>query len=73
MSDVVKKELADFLGIEVDDIEDDYSLTEDLHMKAVELTDFTEELSKKDYPTSELDFTEIETVLDLIDFFVQHQ
>lgn len=69
----LKKDLADFLGIEVDDIEDEYSLTEDLHMKPTDLTDFTEELSKKGYPTENLNFTEIETFNDLADFFIQHQ
>ena len=62
----VRKALADFLGIEPDDIEDDFSLIEDLHMKPTDLTDFMEVLEKMKI-SSELDLTEIETFADLID------
>jgi len=64
--------LADFLGIEPDDIEDDFSLTEDLHMKATDLTDFVEILSKKGIDTESMDFTEIDTFTDLIDSITFH-
>ncbi len=73
IANIIKKELSDFLGIEIEDMEDDFSLTEDLHMKPTDLTDFLEVLSKKNFPTDKLDFTELETVADLVDFFVQHQ
>jgi acyl carrier protein len=68
-----KKELADFLGIEPDDIENDFSLTEDLHMKPTDLTDFMEILSKMNFDTNSIDLTEIETFSDLIDALTQHQ
>lgn len=73
ITNLIKKELSDFLGIDVEDIEDDFSLIEDLHMKPTDLTDFQEVLTKKNFPTEKLDFTEIETVEDLVDFLVQHQ
>ena len=73
ITNLIKKELSDFLGIEVEDIEDDFALVEDLHMKPTDLTDFQEILTKKNFPTEKLDFTEIETVEDLVDFLVQHQ
>lgn len=73
ITNLIKKELADFLGIEIEDIEDEFFLTEDLHMKPTDLTDFVENLSKKSFPTDQLDLTEIETVSDLVDYFVQHQ
>lgn len=73
ITNLIKRELSNFLGIDIEDIEDDFSLTEDLHMKPTDLTDFIETLSKKNFPTDQLDFTEIETVEDLIDYFVQHQ
>jgi acyl carrier protein len=69
----IRKLLADFLGIEPDDVEDDFSLTEELHMKATDLTDFMEILSTKGFDTESLDFTEIETFSDLIDELTQHQ
>jgi acyl carrier protein len=69
----VKKILSNLLGIEPDDIENDFSLTEDLHMKPDDLTDFLEILSKMDFNTEQIDFTEIETFSDLIDYLIQHQ
>lgn len=69
----IKGELSNFLGIEPDDIENDFSLTEDLHMTPAELTDFIELLSKMDFVTKDIDFTEIETFSDLIDTLTQHQ
>lgn len=68
----VKKKLADFLGIEPDDIEDDFSLTEDLHMQPAEITDFTQILSDMGFYTEKLDFSEIETFSDLIEAIALH-
>ena len=63
----IRKLLADFLGIEPEDVEDDFSLTEDLHMKSTDLTDFSLNLSKEGFEAEDLDFTEIETFTDLVD------
>ncbi len=63
----VKVELADYLGIDIEDVEDDSVLTEDLHMKATDLTDFGELLSSKNYDTASLDFSQVETFLDLVE------
>lgn len=73
ISNLVKGKLADYLGIESGDIEDDFSLTEDLHMKPTDLTDFIEMLGSMNFDTSSLDFTEIETFTDLIDNLTNHQ
>ncbi|KKR44852.1 MAG: hypothetical protein UU51_C0007G0013 [Microgenomates group bacterium GW2011_GWC1_41_20] len=73
ISESTKKELANFLGIEPEDIENDFSLTEDLHMKPTDLTDFMEMLSKMNFDTDKIDLTEIETFSDLIDALTQHQ
>lgn len=67
----VKKALADYLGIEIEDVEDDFSLAEDLHMKPTDLTDFTETLVKMGFDIKETDFAEIETFSDLIDFLIR--
>jgi hypothetical protein len=69
----VKKALADFVGIEPDDIEEDYSLVEDLHMKPTDLTDFAQILSNMGLNTEKLDFTEIETFAELMEFLIQPQ
>ncbi len=63
----IKKELADFLGIETEDIEDESILAEDFHMKPTDLTDFVVSLESKGYETSKIDLTQIETFSDLID------
>lgn len=67
----VKKLLCDFLGIEPEDIEDDFLLSEDLHMKPTDLTDFMELLDKKDYDIANIDFSEIESFSDLVDAITQ--
>lgn len=63
----VQLKLAEFLGIDKDDVEDDFSLTEDLHMKPTDLTDFIEILSEMGFNTNRLDFGEIDTFSDLIE------
>lgn len=63
----VKKELAGFLGVDLEDIEDDTTLTGDLHMKATDLTDFMELLNSKGFNTSGVDLTEIETFEEFTD------
>jgi len=69
----VRRELANFLGVDTEDIEDDSSLTEDLHMKATDLTDFMEILTRMDMDTEGVDLTQTETFLDLIEALTEHQ
>ena len=71
--DSVRLELANFLGVETEDIEDDSSLTEDLHMKATDLTDFLEVLTRMGMETVNIDLTETETFLDLVEALTDHQ
>jgi hypothetical protein len=70
---IVRRKLADFLGVETEDIEDDSSLTEDLHMKATDLTDFMEALTKIGIETVNIDLTATETFLDLVEALTDHQ
>lgn len=63
----IQTELANYLGIEPEDIEDESSLTEDLHMKATDLTDFLEILARMGYDTSGVDLTEIDTFLEFVE------
>jgi hypothetical protein len=70
---IVRQELASFLGVDVEDIEDDVSLAEDLHMKATDLTDFMEVITRMGMETTGIDLTEIETFLDLVEALTDHQ
>lgn len=63
----VRQELANYLGVDIEDIEDESVLSEDLHMTALDLTDFTEKLISKGFDTSRVELTEIETFADLIE------
>jgi acyl carrier protein len=69
----VRRELANYLGLEAGDIEDDSTLTEDLHMKATDLTDFMEVLTRMGLETADVDLTETETFLDLVESLTEHQ
>lgn len=68
----IKRELADFLGVDMEDVEDESVLTEDLHMNSANLTDFMEILKKAGYTTEGLDLPEIETFLDLVEALTDH-
>lgn len=68
----IKKLLANFLGVDADDIKDEYSLAEDLHMSASDLTDFIETLKNEGVDTASLVLTEIETFDDLIESLPDH-
>lgn len=71
--ETVRRELANFLGVDAEDIEDDSSLTEDLHMKASDLTDFMEILTRMDMETEGIDLTQTETFLELVEALTEHQ
>jgi len=71
--EIVRKELSSFLGIDPEDIEDDFSLTEDLHMKASDLTDFMEILARMNFATSDVDLMEVDTFLEFIEALTAHQ
>ncbi len=69
----VREELANYLGLEPEDIDDDSSLVEDLHMKASDITDFMEVLTRMGMETSGIDMTETETFLDLVESLTEHE
>lgn len=68
----VRRELADFLGIDLEDIEPETTLKEDLHMDPTNLTDFMDVLSKAGYETENLDLTQIETFEELVEALAAH-
>jgi acyl carrier protein len=69
----IKRELADYLGVDMEDIEDETELTTDLHMDAVMLTDFMDILDKAGFDASQLDFTEIDSFIELVEALTEHQ
>ncbi len=70
--DIVKKLLAEHVGLEVSDITEDDSFLEDLHMKPTEFADFLEELATQGLDTETLDLSSIQTVGDLIESLSSH-
>jgi acyl carrier protein len=69
----IKRELADYLGVDMEDIEDETELTTDLHMDAVMLTDFMEILVKAGFDVTQLDFMEIDTFIELVEALTAHE
>lgn len=69
----IKKILAEHIGVEPDDIDDEDSLVHDLHMSPVDLSDFAEILQQKGFRVMADDMAEIETFEDLVDFASAHE
>lgn len=63
----IRRELADFLGIGYEDIEEDTFFSEDLHMNPTDMADFIEILGKAGFSVDDLDLTTIETFGDLVE------
>lgn len=68
----IRRELADFLGVDMEDIEPETTLRDDLHMDPTSLTDFMEILSKAGIEVEDVDLTEIETFEELVDALSAH-
>ncbi|OGM18450.1 hypothetical protein A2686_02490 [Candidatus Woesebacteria bacterium RIFCSPHIGHO2_01_FULL_38_10] len=67
LTNQIKKILAEYLGVDEEDIKEEDLLTEDLHMNATELSDLLQILYDKGVITKDIDLTEIETVEELIE------
>lgn len=61
----IKKLLAEYLGLEIEDISDDDSLSSDLHMRPSDISDFLTILEENNIDTSKLDLSVIDTLEDL--------
>ena len=68
----IKRELADFLGIGMEDVEDESEFESDFHMNAAQITDFMEILASAGFETSGLNFNEIDTFSELVDALTAH-
>lgn len=64
-SQIIKK-LAEHIGVEPEDINEDDAFQTDLHMNPIELSDFIHSLTSLDIDINRLNLIEIETVSDLL-------
>lgn len=64
---LVKKMLAEQIGVEPEDINYSNSFSDDLHMTSANITDFVESLSALDIDTNEIDLVEVKTLEDLLE------
>ena len=67
ITDKVKQLLADYIGVEVEDIKDEDFLVDDLHMSPTEISDFIESLENEGINTSKIELSEVEAVEDLLE------
>ena len=65
-SQIIKR-LAEHIGVEPEDIDEDDAFLSDLHMNPTELSDFVHSLTSLDLDISRLNLTEIETIADLLE------
>ncbi|KKU04117.1 MAG: hypothetical protein UX88_C0001G0047 [Candidatus Woesebacteria bacterium GW2011_GWC2_47_16] len=61
------KLLAEQIGVEPEDIDEEDAFLTDLHMNPTELSDFVHSLTSLDLDVSHLNLTEIETVVELLE------
>ncbi len=72
ISQKVKRELSDFLGIGIEDIEPDSDFLEDFHMSPTDITDFMDILEKSGLDIDKVDLTEVENFNDLVEALTAH-
>lgn len=66
-AEIVKKLLADHIGVDLEDINEEDLFLDDLHMNAADLTDFLQLLEDKGFDVSQVDLSEITTVRGLLE------
>lgn len=67
IKNLVRVEIANYLGVDTEDIEDETVLTDDLHMTPTDLTDLVEILTSKGLDTAKLDMSTVETFGELVE------
>lgn len=63
----IKQFLAEQIGVEPEDLNDQDSFVEDLHMTNADLTDFSHRLEVEGVDPKEIDFASVETIEELIE------
>lgn len=72
MKEKLIKLLAEHIGVEPEDVNEDDSFLEDLHMDPADFSDFIHVLEKSGFTVNSSDLTGIETVEDLIEVLDVH-
>ncbi len=67
INEQVLEVLANHIGVEKDDINEEDHLIHDLHMNPSDISDLLELLEEKGINTSKIDLSEIKSVADLIE------
>lgn len=64
---LLKSHLAQFLGVELEDISNDDAFVDELHMTAADLSDFVHSLEDLGFDISKVDLTALTSVSDLLE------
>lgn len=67
ISKLVISKLAEQIGVEPEDVKTEDFLDEDLHLNHAEISDFYQKLGEEGYHIDESEYSEIETVSDIIE------
>jgi len=70
IKDLVIGKLAEYIGVETEDINLEDSLIDDLHLNITEISDFLQELSKEGIEIEETKYKNIKTISDLINYIL---
>jgi acyl carrier protein len=65
MKDKIKNLLTNYLGVEPEDVSDDDSFVNDLHMSPSDVGDFLQSLDKGEFDSESHDLSQIDTLNDL--------
>jgi acyl carrier protein len=69
----IKDQLAKYLGVNTEDITEEDTFFDDLHMQPSDFADFVEELSEKGFDTEDLDMATVSTVGELVEALSTHE
>ena len=64
---LIKELLAEHIGVDANDIDEEDSFYEDLHMGPADLTDFIQTLSQSGIDIESIDLTKLESLGDLLE------
>ena len=73
MKDKLKQLLAEQIGVDPEDLNDDDSFLEDLHMGPAEITDFSQKLGEEGFDIEQIDWGTVETLGDLVERLDLHE
>lgn len=71
--EITRKALSQILGTDSVDIQLEDSFTEDLHMDPTEIADFIQLMNEKGFNLDNLDFEEIDTVEEFVNYLVNYE